>query len=45
VNPSNGAMLAMLYKANVPYGRWVRFAVPGMLLMWGVAFVGLVIVR
>jgi uncharacterized ion transporter superfamily protein YfcC len=45
INPTNGAMLAMLYKANVPYGRWVRFAVPGMLLMWGIAFVGLVIVR
>ena len=45
INPTNGAMLAMLYKANVPYGRWARFAVPGMLLMWGVAFVGLVIVR
>jgi uncharacterized ion transporter superfamily protein YfcC len=37
-------MLAMLYKANVPYGRWLRFAIPGMLLMWGVAFVGLVLV-
>jgi len=45
INPTNGAMLAMLYKANVPYGRWVRFAVPGMLLMWGVAVVGIVIVR
>lgn len=45
VNPTNGAMLAMLYKANVPYGRWVRFAAPGMLLMWGIAFIGLVIVR
>ncbi len=45
VNPTNGAMLAMLYRANVPYGRWVRFAVPGMLLMWGVAFVGLLLVR
>lgn len=45
VNPTNGAMLAMLYKANVGYGRWLRFAVPGMLLMWGVAFVGLVLVR
>lgn len=45
VNPTNGAMLAMLYKANVPYGRWLRFAVPGMLLMWGIAFVGMAIVR
>ncbi len=45
VNPTNGAMLAMLYKANVPYGRWLRFAVPGMLLIWGVAFVGLLILR
>lgn len=45
VNPTNGAMLAMLYKASVPYGRWLRFALPGMLLMWGVAVVGIILVR
>lgn len=45
INPTNGAMLAMLLKAGVPYGRWLRFAVPGVLLMWGVAIVGILILR
>ena len=26
--PTNGALLAMLLSAGVPYGRWLRFAVP-----------------
>lgn len=43
VSPTNGAMLAMLLKAGVPYGRWLRFALPGMLLLWGVTVVGLVV--
>lgn len=33
VSPTNGAMLAMLLGAKVPYGRWLRFAVPGSLLV------------
>jgi uncharacterized ion transporter superfamily protein YfcC len=45
VNPTNGAMLAMLLKAGVPYGRWLRFAIPGILLMWGIAIVGILILR
>ncbi len=45
VNPTNGAMLAMLLKAGVPYHRWLRFAIPGILLMWGVAIVGILILR
>lgn len=45
VNPTNGAMLAILLKAGVPYGRWLRFAIPGVLLMWGVAIVGILILR
>lgn len=45
VNPTNGAMLAILLKAGVPYGRWLRFAIPGILLMWGVAIVGILILR
>lgn len=45
VNPTNGAMLAMLLKAGVPYGRWLRFVIPGILLMWGIAVVGILILR
>jgi uncharacterized ion transporter superfamily protein YfcC len=45
VSPTNGAMLAMLLKAGVPYGRWLRFAVPGMALLWGVTVIGLVLLR
>lgn len=39
ITPTNGALLAMLLAAGVPYGRWLRFAIPGALL---VALVGLV---
>lgn len=38
ITPTNGALLAMLLAAGVPYGRWLRFAVPGTLIM---VFVGL----
>jgi uncharacterized ion transporter superfamily protein YfcC len=40
--PTNGALLAMLLKAGVPYGRWIRFAIPGMLLVMLVGAVGVV---
>ena len=39
LTPSNGALLAMLLSARVSYGRWLKFAVPGALL---VAIVGLI---
>ena len=45
VNPSNGGLLAMLLNAKVEYGRWLRFAIPGMLLVWAVAAVGIVALR
>jgi uncharacterized ion transporter superfamily protein YfcC len=45
VIPTNGALLAMLYKAGVPYGRWLRFAVPGVLLMMAVGAVGVILLR
>jgi uncharacterized ion transporter superfamily protein YfcC len=41
--PTNGALLAMLLAAGVPFGRWVRFAVPGVLLVMAVGLVGLAI--
>ena len=41
--PTNGALLAMLLSARVTYGRWMRFALPGALLVAIVGFVGLVL--
>lgn len=43
VSPTNGAMLAMLMAAKMPYGRWVRFAVPGLLLVSLVGFAGMAV--
>lgn len=43
VNPTNGGLLAMLLNAKVGYGRWLKFAIPGMLLVWAVAAVGIVL--
>jgi uncharacterized ion transporter superfamily protein YfcC len=43
VNPTNGGLLAMLLNAKVSYGRWLKFAIPGMLLVWAVAAVGIVL--
>ncbi|MEP7000862.1 MAG: YfcC family protein [bacterium] len=38
ITPSSGALLAVLLGAQVSFGRWIRFVVPGVLL---VALVGL----
>jgi uncharacterized ion transporter superfamily protein YfcC len=35
----------MLLKAGVPYGRWLRFALPGVLLLWIIGFVGIVLLH
>jgi uncharacterized ion transporter superfamily protein YfcC len=40
--PTNGALFAMLLRAGVPYERWLRFAVPGVLLTMLVGVVGVV---
>jgi uncharacterized ion transporter superfamily protein YfcC len=45
VTPTNGAMLAMLLKGGVSYSRWLRFAVPGMILVGIVGFIGIVLLR
>ncbi len=45
ITPTNGALMAMLLKANVPFGRWIRFVVPGMLLVALVGVVGVVLLR
>jgi uncharacterized ion transporter superfamily protein YfcC len=43
MTPTNGALLAMLLGANVRYGRWLRFAIPGMLMVAAVGAVGVLI--
>jgi len=40
LTPTNGALLAMLLSAKVDYGRWIRFAVPGPLLVTLVGLAG-----
>lgn len=41
LTPTNGALLAMLLSAKVGYGRWIRFALPGALLVAVVGVVGI----
>jgi uncharacterized ion transporter superfamily protein YfcC len=43
ITPTNGALLAMLLSAGVPYGRWLRFAVPGALWVGAVGLAGLLL--
>lgn len=45
ITPSNGALLAMLLGAKVSYGRWLRFAVPGAILVAIVGLIGIVLAR
>lgn len=41
ITPTNGALLAMLLGARVSYARWIRFALPGALLVAIVGVVGI----
>jgi uncharacterized ion transporter superfamily protein YfcC len=41
LTPTNGALLAMLLAARVSYPRWLRFALPGMLLVMLVGLAGM----
>lgn len=45
ITPTNGALLAMLLGARVSYSRWLRFAIPGALLVALVGLVGIVLAR
>ena len=42
ITPTNGALLAMVLGAGVGYERWLRFAVPGAVLVAVVGVVGIV---
>ena len=41
ITPTNGALLAVLLGAKTTYGRWLRFAVPGALLVAVVGLIGI----
>lgn len=41
LTPTNGALLAVLLAAGVPYGRWIRFAFGGWLLTTLVGILGI----
>ncbi len=41
--PTNGAVLAVLLSAGVPYGRWLRFAVPGAMLVGVTGAIGIIL--
>jgi uncharacterized ion transporter superfamily protein YfcC len=43
ITPTNGALLAMLLGAQVSYVRWLRFAIPGALLVALVGIAGIVL--
>jgi uncharacterized ion transporter superfamily protein YfcC len=45
ITPTNGALFAVLLTANVTWGRWVRFAIPGALLVSLVGLAGIVLSR
>jgi len=45
ITPTNGALLAMLAGAQVSFGRWMRFAIPGALLVSIVGFIGIWMAR
>ena len=42
LTPTNGGLMAVLLAAGVPYSRWIRFAVIGVLLALSVGVVGMV---
>ena len=45
LTPTNGALMAVLLAAGVPYGRWIRFASVGVLLAALVGIGGMLVVR
>jgi uncharacterized ion transporter superfamily protein YfcC len=41
LTPTNGALMAILLSAGVPFGRWVRFAAGGIALVLAVGVVAI----
>ena len=44
LTPTNGAMMAVLLAAGVPYQRWLRFALVGVAITVGVGIAGIVVI-
>lgn len=45
MTPTNGALLAVLLGAKVSFGRWLKFAVPGVLIVSLVGFAGIALAK
>ena len=43
LTPTNGALMAILLAAKVPFGEWLRFALGGYLLMLVIGVVGILV--
>jgi uncharacterized ion transporter superfamily protein YfcC len=43
MTPTNGALMAILLTAGVPFQRWLRFAIGGVLLLVAVGMFGIVV--
>ena len=43
LTPTNGGFMAVLLGARLPWDRWLRFAIPGVLLVALVGFFGIVL--
>jgi uncharacterized ion transporter superfamily protein YfcC len=43
MTPTNGALMAILLTAGVPFARWLRFAIGGVLLLVAVGMFGIVV--
>lgn len=43
ITPTNGALLAVLLSAGVSFGRWLRCAIPGALLVAVIGAIGVVL--
>jgi uncharacterized ion transporter superfamily protein YfcC len=43
LTPTNGALMAILLAAGVPYQRWLRFAVVGVAIALAVGIVGIIV--
>jgi uncharacterized ion transporter superfamily protein YfcC len=42
LTPTNGALMAILLAAGVPFGRWLRFAIRGVVLVLAVGVIAIV---
>jgi uncharacterized ion transporter superfamily protein YfcC len=44
LTPTNGGLMAVLLAAGVPYGRWIKFSIVGVLLALAVGVAAIIVV-